>query len=262
MDAIIPAVELQQELERFTTRFTDRITQATARLDRADRTAVGDEALRKNLLYASSAIEIATGPDPEVNLLDMIVFIRLCRAALEKHWLPNLHGAQGADLAEAFAKAERELSEVAGRALSPEQRGQVAALVDSWLADNPEQFRVEGVRLADFSAAAGSAAAERTSQVKGLLSSVKLAAHTANQAMLLSERALFLAHRLPFLWRLQARLAAREILGDALDRLLQGPDAPLEKLGRRVAQLARWGALSLGLAGAAALVSRPLLARR
>ena len=46
MDATLSDLELQQELERFTTQFTDRVTQATASLDRSPREAVRDEALR------------------------------------------------------------------------------------------------------------------------------------------------------------------------------------------------------------------------
>ena len=91
MDANLPALELQEALQRFTTQFADRITQAMEALERSSPAGVRDEALRKNLLYVSSALEIATGPDPEVNLLDMIVFIHLSRAALEKHWIPVLY---------------------------------------------------------------------------------------------------------------------------------------------------------------------------
>jgi hypothetical protein len=262
MDDTTPELELQQELERFTTRFTDRVVQATGSLESSGRPGVGDEALRKNLLYVSSAIEIATGADPEINLLDMVVFVHLCRTVLERHWIPELYGGQGADLADAFARAEGEVSEVAGRALGKAKRDEVVALADSWLADNPAQVRVEGVRLSDFAAAAGSAAAERMTQVKGLLSSVKGAARSANQALLLSERALFLVHRLPFLWRLQARLAAREMVSDGLSRLIEGPQAPLERFKRQAGQLARKGLLTIGLIGAAVLILRPTAARR
>jgi hypothetical protein len=235
MDATLSDLELQQELERFTTQFTERVTQATASLDRSPREEVRDEALRKNLLYVSSAIEIATGPYPEINILDMVVFIRLSRTVLERHWIPTLYGQDGLGLDEIFAKAESELSAIAAQALSPKQREELEVLVDAWLEDNPAQVRVEGVRLADFSSAAGSAAAERAGQAKGLLSSVKVAARTANQAMLLSDRCLFLVHRLPSLWRLQARLGAREVLSDAIAQLS----------GR----LARRGLLYLGLLG-------------
>ncbi|MGN6110922.1 MAG: hypothetical protein ACTHU0_37825 [Kofleriaceae bacterium] len=237
-DDTLRELELQHELQRFTTRFTDRITQATEVLERSPRAEVRDEALRKNLVYVSSATEIATGPSSEVGLLDMFVFLRLSRTVLEQHWLPELYGRDGADLAAVFEKSEQELAEIADRSLGADRREQLGRLVDAWLADNPGQVRVEGIRLADFSAAAGTAAAERAIQAQGLLSSVKTMSQAANQAMLLTERGMFLVHRLPFLWRLQARLGAREVVGDAIVQLSHGPEAPLT----RVTQLARRGA--------------------
>lgn len=85
MDAILPALELQDALQRFTTEFTDRVTQAMEELERSSQAGVRDEALRKNLLYLSSALEVASGLDPEANLLDMIDLLGLMvatRAAL------------------------------------------------------------------------------------------------------------------------------------------------------------------------------------
>ena len=107
--------ELTQELQRFTTRFTDRIAQAVEVLEHSPSARVRDEALRKTLAYMSSAIEIATGPYAEINLLDMTVFIHLCRTVLDNHWIPTLYGEAGADLADAFAKADAEIAEIAER---------------------------------------------------------------------------------------------------------------------------------------------------
>jgi hypothetical protein len=237
VDETLSELELQHHLQRFATQFADRVTQATETLERTSPTGVRDEALRKNLLYVSSALEIATGPDPEVNLLDMVVFVRLSRAALEHHWIPEVYRESGAELLEVFARSEQELRAVAEAALRPAQRAQLAHLVEAWLEENPAQIRVEGIRLADFAEAAGSAAAERAIEAKGLLSSVATASQAANQAMLLSERGLFLFHRLPFLWRLQARLAARDMLSDAATQLLDGPQAPVARLRRQARDL-------------------------
>ena len=247
MDATLPASELQEVLQRFSTQFVDRVTQATQTLERSSSQGVRDEALRKNLLYVSSALEIATGPDPDVNLLDMYVFIHLSRAALDRHWIPEVYRERGADLAEVFEKSERELDEVAGRALNPAQRAQLTGIVDAWLAENPDQVRVEGIRLADFAAAAGGAAADRTIQARGLLTSMTAASHAANQAFLLAERGLFLFHRLPFVWRLQARLGAREVIADAIAQATVGPDAPLSRVMGRARHIVRRGAVYLGV---------------
>lgn len=255
MDAALPEFELQQELQRFTTQFVDRVTQATESLERSARPDVRDQSLRKNLAYVSSAMEIASGPFSEVNLLDMIVFVRLSRTVLENHWIPELYGEEaGAELVEVFAWAERELAGVAANALSFTQREQLERLVGAWLAENPNQVRVEGIRLADFSAQAGSAAADRGGQARGLLASVKTASRAANQALLLSERGLFLLHRMPFIWRLQARLAARDMLNDAVAELSEGPDSALARVTRRGQELALRAVLYVALLGGGGMV--------
>jgi hypothetical protein len=242
--------EVQEQLERFTTRFTDRITQATEALERSVRPDVREEALRKCMRYISSAMEIATGLSPEINLLDMITFVHLCRSVLDRHWVPQLYGREGAELAEVFASSEEELTVIARQALGEDKRDQVVRIADSWLAANPGMTRVEGVRLADFSEEAGAAAASRAGQAKGLLASVRTATQTANQAMVLSERALFLLHRMPSVWRLQARLAAREMLRDAVEQLYERPEAPVAKLTREVSQWVRRGVAIAGVAAA------------
>jgi hypothetical protein len=234
-----PELELQQEMQRFATQFTDRITQATEVLEESShRAEVRHEALRKNLRYIAAALEIATGPTAEINLVDMIVFVRLSRAVLERHWIPELYGDDGDDLTRIFARSDDELAAVAEKTLSLPQRQELATLVERWLADNPNQFRVEGIRFSDFSAAAGAAGAM---EVQGFLSHVKTATRAASQALLLSERVLFLVNRMPSLWRLQARLGAREMLSDAVADLSQGPEAPIPRLTGQARHFMRTG---------------------
>ena len=236
--ATLPALELQDALQRFTTEFTDRVTQAMEELERSSEAGIRDEALRKNILYVSSALEIASGLDPEVNLLDMMVFVHLSRAVLEKHWVPVVYRQRGTDVAEVFARSEEKLQALAEQALTRAQQAQVLNVVDTWLAENPQQLRVEGIRLADFARMAGSAAAERAMQTKGLLSSVSTASRAANQALLLTERGLFLLHRMPSVWRLQARLAARDMTSDIATQLFEGPEALVAKITRRIGLVA------------------------
>jgi hypothetical protein len=253
-------LQRQAELQRFTARFIDVITQATGVLERSPRPGVAENALRKTLLYVSSALEIATGAVSEINVLDMFVFVRLCRAVLEKHWIPTLYRQDGAELARAFARSDEEISEIVQRTLGGERHAQLQRIVETWLVDNPDQTRVEGVRLADFADAAGTAAAERSLQVRGIMSSVTTATRAANEAMMLFERGLFLFHRIPFLWRLQARLAAREMLGDSVAQLTEGPDAPVARLMSGARHVARNGAVYAGLLAGAVLLVRSLRA--
>jgi hypothetical protein len=243
-----PMLELQQELQRFATRFLDRISQAVSVLERSPRADVRDEGLRKSLLYVSSAMEIATGPSAEVNLFDMFVFVRLSRALLEKHWIPTLYGKDADELDDAFVRADEEITQLVDRSLGRDRRGQLEEVVHTWLADNPNQIRVEGLRLADFSAMAGAAAANRAIQAKGLLSSVRVASDAANQAMLLADRAMFLLHRMPFLWRMQVRVGANEVTSDTLMR------ASSSVPWAQIARFAKGGAIVAGLTAVTALM--------
>jgi hypothetical protein len=255
----VEELELQQELQRFVSQFAARVVQATDALQRSPRGSVRNEGLKKSLVYIASAMEVATGPSPSVSLLDMVVLIRISRTALDKHWIPTLYRSEGAELAEAFARSEDELTALVGRTLTDIQRAQLDSVIDSWLADNPALVRVESIRLGDFSSVAGDAAAERARRASGLLSSVKTATRTANQALLLAERGFYLVHRLPFLWRLQARVGAREILDDVLARFAGGPEAPPAEHPLPARAIARRGvkqALSLGAGWVAARLAR------
>jgi hypothetical protein len=63
----------------------------------------------------------------------------------------------------------------------------------------------------------------------GLLGSVKRATRSADEALLVAERMRFLASRLPYLLRLQARAGAADVTGDLVARLKES-EAQLSKL--------------------------------
>jgi hypothetical protein len=236
-------VKLEQDLQRYANQFVETVTQALRELERSPTREVSDAALYRNLLYASAAVDIATGPFPEVNLLDMLVFVRLSRSVVDGYWVPRVYGAEaGRALAETFAAAERDLWELAATVLDAARRAEVTSLIDDWRTAWPNQIRVEGIRLTDFSVVAGEAARDRVERARGLLASVKSASQSADRALLLAERAMFLTHRLPALLRLQARLAAREIISDAIDRVLLGEDAPTRIIARSITARFKRGA--------------------
>jgi hypothetical protein len=215
----VSQAELQDSIQRFTGTLMDRLAQALGDVARNGTPEESEAALRAAILYASSALDIASGPLPEVNVLDMIVFIRLCRESFETHWMPELYGEKGKPVLEAFRVAEGELRHIAARVLTPQQLARLDAFIEQWRHDNPNQFRVESVRLMDFSVRAGQVELARAREAGGLMASVKGATQAADQALLIAERGLFLAQRMPFLVRLQARLGSREIISDALAKV-------------------------------------------
>jgi hypothetical protein len=212
--------ELQQDIQRVATVFMDRVAQFGEPEENAPRQPAQRQALlQRGLLYAASALDIATGPSPELNVLDMLVFTRLCRGALEQHWIPRALGQEGETLATAFALAEQETWDVAAKMLDPAQQDEVRESIAVWEAAHPQQFRVEGVRFQSFAEHLGAISSDHMQKTRGLLGQVRSATHSADQALLVSERAFFLVHRLPFLIRLQARLGVQETLSDSMTRL-------------------------------------------
>jgi hypothetical protein len=211
--------ELQQSIERFTGHFIDSVSDALHPELHSEQTTVLRAGLNRLLLYCSSALDIATGPIPEVNVVDMAVFLALSRSAIEAHWVPKVFGYEGRALLDAFVNAERDLEEISDSLLSASQRNDLNELIQDWLAANPGQVSVEWVRFQDFASRAREIEQSRARRARGLLGSVKSAAQTADQAMLLAERALFLSHRLPFLLRLHVRLCVPETLTDSIRTL-------------------------------------------
>lgn len=262
--------ELQQSLQRISSQFLGTLSESGARaVAGAAEPAVRAELLQRLLLNQSSVLDIVTGPSPEANLLDLLVFARLGTDAVERHLLPVL-GETGAPVRDAFAALREDADVLAARVLTPTQSRELDGLVEAWQAAHPEQQRTAVVRLPDFAALAAGTAA-RAESSRGLLHSVKTATRAADQALLLSERALFLAQRLPFLLRAQVRVTIQEVLRDGTPLVAQG-EALVERttgvvLGRVDAMVKRWllyaaggGAALVVLFWAAWLVARALAA--
>ncbi len=225
-DGRINQIQLQEQLQRFAGVFADRMIQAAEPLASwtgPKRTRI--LAMRQVLLYDSGVLDIATGRFPEANLLDMLAFLSLTRAVLDEYWIPEVFGEAGGPLGDAFARSEKDLERLAENLLTPAQLEEVKILVQAWRSENPGQRRVESVRLFSFAETAGRLADEREARAHGLLSSITSATQSADQAVLLAERTLFLALRMPFLLRLQARISAQEIVDEGLAAFTQNEGA-------------------------------------
>jgi hypothetical protein len=169
----------------------------------------------------------------------MAVFLRLCREVLVQYWVPEVLGDRGRPFVEAFERSEEQFAGVLGKILNDAQQQQLAELIAAWRRENPDLVRVEAVRLTDFARQAGRVATERSKEVGGFLANVKGATQAADEAILLGERAMFLANRLPFLLRAQVRLATRDVISDAtgLVESTQGLSKSVAELAPMVRQL-------------------------
>ena len=228
----VSQAEVQQAVQRFAGRFADQVTQAAEQLADQGDLQHTERVLRRALLYTANAFEIATGPLPELNFLDMLVFTSLVRDAFAKHWQPRLFPSRGSAMLDALATAEADAWSLSEKYLQPNQRAELRERIRNWQATHPAQYRVESVRLSDFPELA--AVGDRRSDKGTLLGDLRGATKTADQAVLLGDRALFWAQRAPTLIRLQVRLGALEITED-----LTGPLAESQVLLENCGELVR-----------------------
>jgi hypothetical protein len=210
--------ELQEDIQRFTGELLERIGQALMEIERSGTSSEATEALRRALNYESAALDIASQPLPEVAVLDMLVFLRLNRSVLAEYWIPKVFGERGRPFLTAFEQAEQQFSPIIDKIQNVAERDGLVRRIDEWRNENPDLVLVEFVRLTDFSRHAGSVALAGA-KVGGMLASVHHATQAADQAILLGERALFLANKLPFVIRHQVRLGGREVALDAAELL-------------------------------------------
>lgn len=215
----VTQVEVQQDVQRFASQFIDRMNQAFTPLAEEGEPHRREIALRLGVAYLSSALDIASGPYPEINLVDMIVFMKLSGDALETHWIPVTFGDEGRELLKAFRQSETQIWEISDKVLADDVQETVRNLIVDWQAKHPGQFKVESVRFNEFAERAGEVSAERQRQARGIFGQVRQVTQTADEGLLLAERGMFLANRMPTLIRLQARLGVYETTSDALSRL-------------------------------------------
>lgn len=215
----VTQLELQEDLQRFYTRFTEKVVSALNVPKITKSFSLSKISLRQYLLYDSEALKIVTSPFPEVNLMDMLVFIKLSKASVRDIWIPKLYGASGKDLYRAFRDSERDIDEIALKILSKEDLEGVERTIAAWRRQNPNQVRVEKVRIADFSKLATNVDKQMQEEGKGfslsnLIVNTSSAVKAVDQMVLVANRAIFLVQQMPFLVRLQARVGTHEIIDD------------------------------------------------
>lgn len=208
-----PAV-IQREMMDFSDLFVDGLW---AEMDRQ----LADEpdpsrrvaALSWKIRYGSASMEIAAGPDPRTNLLDMAILITVSEWALDRYWIPEIFGEKGEGLRSFYREMKTRAWDLVSETLTDEQTKLLRSLIAQWLATNPRQFEVssirfrnlEGVKPEDFRK-------ERTA--RGLLASVRRWLGEVNTSLLLGERMLFYVERSPRILQQQTDLTLAQIAND------------------------------------------------
>ena len=203
--------ELQDDLMRFEGRFSARLSAAFTPIIESSHIEGRLRAARDQLAFMSSALDIAVGSAPEVDLLDMITLVTLGREAMERRWSPEICGERSHAVAEAFRASAEDISKVAAGVIPKDVEAELSQVIREWQDENPGNDQVAGVRLSAYAKYRSDSSGGKS----GLFALLRGASETADTAVLLGERALYATQRMPFFVRLHARIAAREAIVDA-----------------------------------------------
>lgn len=213
-------LQLQESVQRFYTRFTERVAEAFVSIPNYQTDPqLRDLSLNQYLVYHQEALKIATAPYPEVNLLDMIVFINLSKMTIQDYWIPKRLGDRGKSLLGAFNESEKDLDSIALQILSRKELLRVKNVAYRWRQDHPHVVKVEKIRMGDFTDYIGGSKKNEPlfsgiSSFSQILVDTKSAVEAVDETMLVANRALFLSQQIPYILRLQARLTSLEMVED------------------------------------------------
>ena len=167
---------------------------------------------------ATSAFTIATGPNPELNAIDMLVFATLSRMVIEDRWVGELYGPRAEGLLVAHRGLEARAWNFAPMLLSEAQVNQLRSDIEDWHRRNPIVRAVPFIHFEDFAFAtgatpAGTASSSSIFSFLGIdpLSNLDPAVRELAQTRQLAERAVYYGQRAPKLISMEAQRLAFEM---------------------------------------------------
>jgi len=217
--------EIDAHVRGFTDSFMSRVALSYDRIIANAKTpAERSWAIQSRLGQSVAALTDATGPNPTVNLLDVVVLVTLKRMSIQEYWIPNLLHDDGNDLLAAYRQSEKEIWDLAYRTFTGQQIVELQILIAKWKKENPTQFYTGFIKFTDFVNNAPEASKHTQafpSSLLGLLYIDPLAgldpvAQEAHEFRTLSERLVFVAMRIPLIMNIQ--------IEDAADRILTSPE--------------------------------------
>lgn len=164
------------------------------------------EAALLRFMQGTSAYAIAAGPNPYVQLLNLVALITLERLEwIEEGRARAIFGANAPILEDVLREADERAWQRAETYMTPEEVTHLDEVIRHWREENPDLRSLSFIRMADF---AHELAVSMTSfqEDRGILSRIAETNREIDEARLLGERALYLAERSPLLlgWRVEA----------------------------------------------------------
>jgi hypothetical protein len=210
---------LQTEVLRFAESFCGQTSSAIDEYARRVNTPEGwVESLKWKIALNSSALGIATGPNPSANLIDFVALATLMRASVEERAMPGAPPGAFDPWLETSRVLETNAWKLAQEVLSAGQQLELRVSIDQWRGRNPSMIASFFTRPLDLA----TAVRENREEVQpgsvfslvGLdpMSGLDPAVREVTRTRLFAERALFAAERMPVLLRWQTELLTHQVL--------------------------------------------------
>jgi hypothetical protein len=209
--------QVQAEVMSFADVYVGEILDATGRFPTATQEAQ-IRVLGFQARQAAAAYEIASGPNPVADLLDMVVLVTVTRTVFGEQPAQATFGEGGKLLSKALVELEGKIWLIAARVMDEEQEKRLRKFIKEWVAANPDLRESSSVRLADMSSVPGSKSAGLGTP-SDVLKSMGLdlfggfdpAVEEVQRSRLLAERAFYFAKRWPRILELQTRLLTLQL---------------------------------------------------
>jgi hypothetical protein len=210
---------LQQQVMRFADTYAATVAQACDEISaKATNTDIRLVALRWKLGQATSAYTDATGQNPAVNALDMLVLVSMARMVVEGYGVET-YGDTIRPLLDAQRNLETNAWTLAGGLLKPSQQQELRDLIQEWHQKNPDQHYVGQVRFSEFVTAMGKMPSKATTAPTSIFSLLYLdplagldpTAAAIEETRELGERAMYYTQRMPNLLSWQAEVLAYQL---------------------------------------------------
>ena len=217
---VTPTV-LQAQVMRFADTYVATVAQACD--DLTEKTTNSDvrlSALRWKLGQATSAYTDATGQNPAVNVLDLLVLVTMARMVVEDYGVET-YGDALLPLLETQRNLETNAWTLASGVLKPSQQQELRDLIQAWRAKNPHQHYVGPIRFREFVSGLGMSPTKATTAPTSIFSLLYLdplagldpTAAAIEETRELGERAIYYSQRMPMLLSWQVEVLAYQLAG-------------------------------------------------
>ena len=167
---------------------------------------------------ATAAFTIASGPNPELNAIDMLVFTTLSRMVIEDRWVGEIYGQRAQGLLAEHRALETRIWDYARVLLTEAQTSELRSSIEAWHRQNPLGRAVPFIHLEDFAFATsetrpGTNSSSSIFSFLGIdpLSNLDPAVRELAQSRQLAERAVYYGQRAPMLVSMEAQRLAFEL---------------------------------------------------